>query len=176
VAKVQNPFQDRFSQWAERVERSLIRFVILLSIVVVVSQGLLSHEKLRLFLSYPDQLEGTAFKEEAKTAFSPAASEKPAGEKQSREGLLAITCVTGPRYPQVKILINGKVAGDLGRGSIALPVREGDLVEIDGTGYQAVLTFRLTGVSDNISEPRVGTEVVTHQSIERLGRVTLRKP
>ncbi|MCL5040590.1 MAG: hypothetical protein M1299_12360 [Firmicutes bacterium] len=171
MARVQDPYQDRFSRWAERAERSLIRFVIILAVVVVVSQGLLTNEKLRLFLSYPDQLEGIALKDGSTNVFAPRPSGNSKGRDSEKQASLNILCVTGPSFPKAMILVNGVVAGDFSRGSVRIPVRNGDLVEIDGSHYPELLTFRLTAAGDSVLEPRVGREIITRQSIEILGRV-----
>lgn len=69
------------------------------------------------------------------------------------------------------LLVNGRELAAFRERELVAPVKDGDLIEIDGTAYAGAVTFRIVGASANISSPRVGDQVTTRGSIEQFARV-----
>lgn len=153
--------QERFFKLAERVERFLLRLVVLSLVALVGVQSLLAYGPFRPYLSYVDRLEGLEGQ--------PVMLKSNGGGSGGWD--LTITLVSQPRAPRALLLLNGKEAASFERAEVTLKVKEGDLVEVDGTLYRNPLQFRVTATAHEILEPAAGLEVVTRRSVELVGRI-----
>jgi len=158
---VRSDAQEWFFNLAERVERALLRLVVLSLVALVGVQALLSYGPARSYLSYVERLEGLEVQ--------PVVLKSNGGGAEGWD--LTITLVSQPRAPRAVILLNGKEAATFERAEVTLKVKPGDLVELDGTLYRNPLQFRVTATAPEISEPAAGLEVVTRRSVELVGRV-----
>lgn len=153
--------QEWFFTLAERLERVLLRLVVLSLVALVGAQALLSYGPARSYLSYVERLEGLEV--------------RPVVLKSNGGGTggwkLTITLVSQPRAPRAVILLNGKEAATFAGPEVTLQVKPGDLLEVDGTLYRNPLQFRVTATAPEMSEPATGLEIVTSRSVELVGRV-----
>ncbi|MEX2355427.1 MAG: hypothetical protein WD535_00190 [Thermaerobacterales bacterium] len=156
---------------AEQVERFLLRILILCLLLLLVSQSLLGYDATRLFVSYVDRLEGVTYDPAAPALVrdtSGASFMSPAGEDVQT---ISIALINRPRAPHAFLIINGVAAAEFTDGQIAVEVRPGDRLEIDGGNVAEELIFRVIDTSPGISEPRDGTELTVTSARVSLGVV-----
>ncbi len=146
---------------ASRLERILVRLVVISLVLLVTVQALLTEDDTRVFLSYTDRLEGVRWAPDESPQDDPVPS-------------LEIEVSNGPSAPWAKVLVDGKEVASFRKKIIRVPVQDGQLVEIDGTRWRRLTKFRVRWVHPNMVEPRVGTEVITQGTIQTVGRVHLR--
>lgn len=81
---------------------------------------------------------------------------------------LKVMSVTRRSIPGAKLLVDGKVVGDFRTGWIALDVKPGQVLAVDGAAYPDPLVFRVVEVS-GLAAPVLGASVKTQGDRQRLG-------
>ncbi|MEW6724826.1 MAG: hypothetical protein AB1331_07930 [Bacillota bacterium] len=145
----------------ERVEQALRRAVVLGLVLLAVSQWMLANDQARILLSYLDRGEAWTL---------PALTGLAAGSRQP-ELWLTIEVVGRSSARKAEVLVNGVGASRFQTNRVRFRVKRGDLIEVDCTGYQDRLSFRVTGVSSGITHPVLGQEVTSENGIARFGLV-----
>lgn len=166
-------FQERFLSLGDRVERTLVRLVIGLALLVFLAQAALARPDLRRWLSFVDRLEGVSLATYSTGLAGPPAAAVPStalGLKAVPGSSLTLSLVGRKGASWATVLVNGDAAGSLATGSLTCAVRAGDLVEIDPGQRGVALTVKVTG-SRGISYPTVGQVITAQNTIARLGRV-----
>ena len=152
------------------VERYIIRIVVLSIIALVIVQGLLTHEPLRLYLSWSERLEGQIIE-------YPVAANletEPSNSPLLSEARIVLVIDKYSALPQASVLVNGIKHAVFADNRIELDLSAGDVVEIDSTHYNLPIYYIIEYVSDNISFPAAGSVYTGNQSIVMLGKVTLK--
>ena len=156
-----------------RVERYLMRLVIVSLIMVVVAQGLMTDDSMRFYMSWSERMEGQNL-----PAPVIAANEKssPAANTDIKlpEVLLTIELSQQPSAPQAKILINGQARYRFSRQQVSMRVKAGDTVEIDTSDCQVPLDFRIASGSSNLAYPNRGQVFSSNQSIVMIGKIIVK--
>ncbi len=159
-------FEDGFERFVRRVERVLLRLVILSLVLLVGGQVLLADPDMAVFLSTVDRLEGRL------VLGQPEEAAAPAGAVQARIlGTVTVMVVDRPSAPEAVLLLNGERVGDFAEGLVTVEVRAGDELAVQlPEGYQRT-RFRVVGVTGMVAMPRPGREAVGSSGILPLGRV-----
>lgn len=164
-----------FDRWLQRfvskIEKILFRGALVFVVLLFVVQALMTEESIRRYLSTTDYLEGKPLSENIQEAFSKNLIE----EEKFSEAAKAYAVVLEAVHPagseqELFILLNGKVAGELGDIPLTLPVTPGDMLEVVGTvtgGTPAII--RIKEVHGGLSEPLPGYEIHTFGERELLG-------
>lgn len=156
-------FQDRHSTLADRVERFLMRCVILGLVALAVSQGLQLNRFTRLVA-----LEGVPVHEVTDWARSLSGEAVRADSAPALS--IKITSVTRRTVPGVRLLVDGKSVGDFATGSVSVALRPGQVLTIDGSRASEPLTFRVVEVT-GLESPALGSSVTTRGDRQSLGAV-----
>lgn len=138
------------------VERVLFSLFILTFFIMVIAQTVLVTPSLRTFFSVDDQNEGT-----------------PLGLEEFlyKEGELGLELVGMDSNTELKILVNGNEVAVFTEKILYIPVRDGDVVEIDGNALQQQEEVRILSKSDNITTSCVGKSVRLEKGIRKLVKV-----
>lgn len=160
-------FQDQHGTFADRIERMLMRCVILGLVALALSQGLQLNRFTRLAA-----LEGVPVHEVTDWSRSPASEGDQAtarGRATSAGALtLKVVSVTRRSAPGVRLLVDGKPAGDFAAGSVSVAVKPGQVLSVDGSEAAEPLTFRVVEVA-GLASPELGTAVTTRGDRQNLG-------
>lgn len=160
-------FQDQHGTFSDRVERVLMRCVILGLVALALSQGLHLNRFTRLAA-----LEGVPVHEVTDWSRSLAGKgpRETAAQQPSGAGALTlrVTSVTRRSAPGVRLLVDGKPAGDFANGSVTVGVKPGQVLSIDGSRMNEPLTFRVVEVA-GLASPTLGASVTTRGDRQNLG-------
>ena len=73
--------------------------------------------------------------------------------------------------PLARVLVNGEPRGEFRDRYVTVYVREGDILEVDGTRYKRPLEIEILDVSDEVVTPAAGTKIRIEGSINNIGRI-----
>jgi hypothetical protein len=75
--------------------------------------------------------------------------------------------------PLARVLVNGESRGEFRDRYVTVFVREGDIIEVDGSRYSRPLDIEVLDVSKGVLVPSAGEHLRVEGSITSLGRVRL---
>lgn len=152
-------FRERYNEASDRLERATVRTLAVLAVLLVVAQ-------IFLVARGVSDLAGP-LSELARTVRAGAAGESG----QLPESYVIVRLLDHRSAWRAYLLVNGREIGSFRERELVAPVKDGDLVEVDGTAYAGAVTFRIVGASADINAPRVGDQITTRGSIEQFARV-----
>jgi len=158
-------FQDRHRSFSDKVERLLLQVVILGLVALVLVQTLQLNRFTRLIA-----LEGVTVAEVTDWSRALGDSRVQMASGRATTLSLKVMVITRRSVPQARLLVDGQPAGDFGEGAVALQVRPGQILTIDGAAVAEPLLFRVTEVS-GLAAPALGATVTTRGNQVRLGVV-----
>jgi len=89
-----------------------------------------------------------------------------------QEGILELR-IEGKENPDIKVLINGEEAGAFEKTYVALMVKNGDIIEIDGNYLDNPVSVTVVSKSGNIASDVLNKSYVIGSGIKRLFRVQI---
>lgn len=138
---------------------------------VVLTQGFMTREPFRLYLSWGERLEGQLFE-------YPAVAERPdptpPAKVESPDAVLTIVIEEYSALPKAVILVNNKERTRFENREVRLEVMAGDTIEIDSTSYDFPINYRINSVSDNLSFPEKDSVYTANHSIVMIGKVIVK--
>lgn len=161
-------FQETYRSLSDRVERFLMQMVILGLVALALVQTLHTNTTARRMLSVVEGLEGIPWNQVA--AWNGETPQTIAVSAAADPLLVTVVSITRREAPDVRLLVDGKVAGTFASGSVTATVRSGQTVAVDGTATPQALTFRVVG-PPSLAKPALGASVVTHGTVQSLGIV-----
>lgn len=163
----------------DKIEKYLVRGVILGLICLVVVQALLTRDPLRFYLSWGERMEGQKLEypvgtlgEEEETLRGKQSNNKE--EVVSPWGQLTLSLQDYSSLAKVRVLVNNEEVADFTNREIELKVMAGDVIEIDSTYYNFPIEFRITKVSPNLSAPSVNQSFTSNQGLIMVGKVIVK--
>jgi hypothetical protein len=138
------------------VERVLFSLFILTFFIMVIAQTVLVTPSLRTFFSADEQNEGTPLELE---------------EFLYKEGKIELELIGTDSNNDLKVLVNGDEVAAFADKNLFIPVRDGDVVEIDGSALQQQEEVRIISKSENISTSCVGKSIRIENGIRKLVKV-----
>ncbi len=159
-------------KFADLVEKYLIRSIVLSLVLLVLVQGIMTKDPLRLYLSWGERLEGQIIEYPVNTVDPEKEETNPAVE--SPYALMTITVDKYSSLPKAKIMVNGQEKMDFSQNEIQLKIMAGDVVEIDSTSYNFPVEYNITKISDNLSFPERGTAYTANGTIVMIGKIIVK--
>jgi len=140
------------------IERFLFLAFICTFITLVIVQVALMSPSIRTFLNVSNDYEG-----------------RPLGLEEFlyKEGEIAIGLVNGDSNPGLKVLINGDEVSQFDEKIINLKVKDGDVIEIDGSAVRGEAETEIVSKSDNIDVDCLGKTVKVQSNIKKLVKVII---
>lgn len=162
----------------EKVELAVKYIILLGCLTLFCVQLVLTRTSAREYLSFVDRLEGSRVPgEEMLYATAPveiteqAVMTRPGAEQSGESRLLAISPVEPVAQGKAIVRINGDKAHVFGLGDLVFGVRDGDVVEIDGSQLQQVVHFRVSIPHNDVEYPTHGFITETKGNKVMLGEV-----
>lgn len=146
--------------WGERLERALIRLVVATAALAMIVQAFLAHNPMEQPVTPVASLERTQ-----------PYLKNSAGVLQTPVVTLQLKNFSS--LPLAKVLINGEPRGEFRDRYVTVFVREGDVLEIDGTRYNRPLDIEVLDVSREVIMPVAGARITVEGSVSPLGKVRL---
>ncbi|MEQ8200851.1 MAG: hypothetical protein ABRQ24_05455 [Syntrophomonadaceae bacterium] len=157
----------------DRVEKGLIRFVIIGIVIMVVVQGFMSVDPIRLYLSWGERMEGENIR--LPVAATKTETDDPDVEEAvSPQARLALEISHFSSLPRARILVNGSERTSFNGKQVNLAVQAGDTVEIDATAYNFPIEFSVTAVSSNLVFPEKNLKYTANQTMVMIGKVIVK--
>jgi len=140
-------------------ERMLFMLFILTFSVLIIVQAALMNPSVKTSLSMNDELEG-----------------KPLGieEVLYNEGTIRLCLLNNESNSGVKVLINGEEAGRFSENTLDITVKDGDVVEIDGSNSLEEFEVAVLPVSDNISAECVNLKTTVRSNVVKVTRIRIK--
>ncbi|HHW00381.1 MAG TPA: hypothetical protein GXX36_12610 [Clostridiaceae bacterium] len=140
------------------IEKILFVSVLVTFILLIVVQGALLDPAVRTFLAIDEQYEGTPLAEE---------------EFLYNEGVLYLRTADLKEHRNVKVLVNGDEVARFDEARLQITVRNGDVIEIDGTDAHGTVEVVVESGSENISQNCLNARVKVTSEVKKLVRVKL---
>jgi len=154
----------------DRLERYLIRFIMLSLIAVVVVQGLMTNDSYRLFLSWSERMEGQEISYPANMLQGD--TNKLAAQSPHARVVIAIESFSS--LPLARLLVNGQEKQSFEQKEISVPVKGGDKLEIDSSSYNFPVKYRVKEVSSNVGFPEADSCYTANQGVVMIGNVIVK--
>ncbi len=158
-------FEQWFRERTSRFEVFLIRAALFFLVLLLLSQLVQTIPRARELLCLVERREGRPYAPE--TAKTPALAPVPGGEHY-----LVLKINGGKVETLVEVLVDGRpVARFNPERAVRIPVRDGELVEIDGELPESEIEVEVSAVSKGIVWPERGRKVVFNGILTALGQV-----
>ncbi len=159
----------------DKVEKYIIRIIVLSLLVIVVVQGMMTHDPLRLYLSWSERMEGQVV--EYPVAGDAKTVNKDEPEKLnviSPEAHLILGIEEFSSLPRSIVLVNGREKTRFNDKEVKLLLKAADVVEIDSRAYNFPVTYYIKNSSDNLAFPEKETLYTANQSIVMIGKIIVK--
>lgn len=156
----------------DKIEKTLIRIIVLGTIALVVVQGVMVNEPARLYLSWAERMEGQLL--EYPVAGGHENENQESVAINSPQAVLTLSMEQFSSLPQAKILINNQEWSGFDQREMEIPLMAGDIIEIDCTAYNFPIDFTIKAVSDNMAWPESGKTYSANRSIVMVGKVIVK--
>lgn len=167
-------------KYVNLVEKYLIRTIIVFLVAMVVIQGLMTRDDLRLYLSLGERLEGQYLGQPAlnkNQEAAPSVQNDQPGENVARESPQAQLTIAIERFsslPRAVILINHHPYREFTDKEMRLELAAGDIVEIDTTFYSFPVSFLVKETSSNVAYPEKNQTYQANQGIIMVGKIIVK--
>ena len=158
----------------DRVEKGLIRFVVIGMVIMVVVQGFMSVDPIRLYLSWGERMEGEQVQLPAAATKTEPADPDVEEAVVSPQARLVLEITHFSSLPRARILVNGAERATFNGKRVSLPVQAGDTVEIDSTAYNFPIEFSVAAASANLVFPEKSQKYTANQTVVMVGKVVVK--
>jgi len=148
-----------FQEWWSRVNNMLYRILAVLFAIFLTAQIILLNQTLKTFISRTDKLEGRSIAD---------------SQLFIKKGELEISADNYSVLKPLVFYINGESVGTSEGKSIKLQVKENDVIEVGGAGYEDTMVLKVTGVSGDIIVPEPGKLIYVNNNLVMIDRVRLK--
>lgn len=162
------------------VEKYLIRIIVIFLTALVVVQGLMTRDDLRLYLSLGERLEGQYIGQPALNESQepePSVPNDNSAQKAVRESPRAQLTISIERFsslPRAVILVNHHPYREFTEKEMRLELAAGDVVEIDTTFYSFPVSFLIKDTSSNVAYPEKNQVYQANQGIVMVGKIIVK--
>lgn len=139
-------------------ERVLFISFIVTFVIMVFVQAALTSPSIRASLSISDELEGT-----------PLAME----EYLYSKGEIVLQLINSKKNESLKILVNGEEVGSFLQKNVKIKVKNGDVIEIDGSSVNEDMEIAIISKSDNIITECIGKRILVNSNIKKIVKVKI---
>ncbi len=160
-------------KFIEKVEKHLIRTIALAFIALIIVQGLMTHDDMRLYLSWGERLEGQAIDYPVNSEAQDNGIEE-IEDINSPYAMLVLSVDKFSSLPRAVVLVNGKEHASFANNEVKLKLMAGDVVEIDASAYNFPVVFNVEKVSDNLAFPVEDESYVCNHDIVMIGKIVVK--
>lgn len=146
------------------LERGLIRFMVLASVLLVVAQiGFgLARDPVDFYIAMAQKVESPPIEVQPTSGIT---TPELNGNKALAQ-TWTITLKATPAAP-VRVLQNGKLLGTLSRGQLEITPQSGTL-QLDGTAVSQIVRVQVTGRDSKLHEPRLNQSLIVEKNVQNL--------
>ena len=148
-----------FSFNGKKLERILITCFAICVLLLITTQFLMTNPNIRVFLTQEENAEG-AFFEQSEIIYD--------------KGIVSIELVDSASMESAWVLVNGLKVSNFTQKQVSISVKDGDLVEIDGTQVSDNLEVKISSYSSNAILTIDNSNLAINRNIGVLARVKLK--
>lgn len=141
-------------------EKVLFFAFVCVFIALVFVQGLLMNPSLRTFLVRDSGINGRPLAEE---------------EYMYSEGEISVALLESENNENIKLLVNGDEIAAFSQNLITLTVKDGDVIEVDGSLADIETEVEIISATENISGIEVGKKIKVNSNIEEISRISIKE-
>lgn len=144
----------------QRVERGVIRTLILASVLLLLAQmGLgLAKDPVDFYISVAQKIESPSLD------IAPVSS--AVSPDNTSQKTWKVTLKASPAAP-IRVVQNGRVLGTLTRGELEVPVQAGTL-QLDGTNVSQIIRVQVIKKDSQLQDPRLNQSLIIEHNIQNL--------
>ena len=150
------------------IEKLLFSTVVLTLTGMAIAQILLTDESWRNYLNFASRLESQKI-----VINNFPQTEVPASASIQNLGSVTLELQRYEMLPHAYVLVNGKETKKFLTKTVSVPVRNGDILEIDGTYYKKPFDVIIKEATDNIQNPKKNKKITVNQDITLVSEVKL---
>lgn len=157
------------------IEKYLIRLIVMGFIVLVMVQGMMTNDPMRLYLSWGERMEGQSI--EFPVSTGEIAEDEDTGKGMQVNSPYAVLVLKVDKFsslPHAIILVNGEEIRNFKDNEVELKLIAGDVVEIDSTYYNFPVNYRVVNISDNLAYPQKDQVFTCNQGIAMIGKIIVK--
>lgn len=159
-------------KFVSRMEKYLIRLVVLSLVVMVVVQAMMTQDQYRLFLSWGEKMEGESINYPVSAA--QGTIPEPSANINSPHADMTIAIDEFSSLPRATVLVNGNKSTTFVNQEVHLQVMAGDTVEIDSRYYNFPVNYKIINTSPNLAFPDKGSVYTGNQGIVMIGKIIVK--
>lgn len=150
----------------QKVEKGIIRILILASVLLVLAQmGLgLAKDPVDFYISVAQKVEAPAM--DIAPVSSTLSPEINNNQDNTSIKTYKLTLKASPAAP-VRVIQNGRVLGSMIRGELEVPVQAGTL-QLDGTNVSQIVRIQVTNKDSQLHDPRLNQSLVVEHNVQNL--------
>ena len=141
-------------------EKILFFTFLCLFVAIVFIQGILLNPDLRSYLLKDEGVNG-----------------RPLGSEEYlyEEGEISIALLASESNEEIKLLVNGDEFAVFNENLITIPVKDGDVIEVDASSIDHEAELEIISASENIAGVEVGKKIKVHSNIEEITRISIKE-
>lgn len=155
------------------VEKYLIRCIVLGLVALVIVQGLMTKDSMRLYLSWGERMEGQNIKLPVSTD-NTEKDQHTVRETNSPHAEITLSVNHFSSLPNSIIIVNGLEKARFTTKEITLELMAGDIIEIDSSYYNNPIEYKIAHISDNISYPEEQMVYTANKAIVMIGKIIVK--
>jgi len=138
------------------MERALLIAFIAVFAVLIAAQAALTDSSVRIALNADDSLEG-----------------RPLGPEEYlyNEGEIVLKLIDGECGGEIKVLLNGTEASSFAEREVSLRVKDGDVIEIDGSLTPHGISVKTVSGSGGVSRDCIGKSITVNSNTKALVKI-----
>lgn len=140
-------------------EKILFTIFTITFVLMVIVQTALLNQDVRILLDVDAGLEGTPLEAE---------------EYLYKDGIVVLKLLSQDTCPDLKILVNGTEIARFDENELIITVRDGDVIEADGSRVPDSLEVGIKSTSSNISLDSIYREFKVDSSVKKLARIRIK--
>lgn len=156
------------------IEKYLIRFIVIGFVVLVIAQGIMTNDPMRLYMSWGERMEGQSIEFPVSTGEIDTEQDNSSMQVNSPYAVLVLSIEKFSSLPNAVILVNGKEVQRFTDKEVRLKLIAGDVVEIDSSRYNFPVEYKVTNVSNNLAFPERGQVFTGNQGMVMIGQIIVK--
>lgn len=148
-----------FNGWWDRINGMISKGLVLLFTALIIAQLLLLNQTVKTFISRTDKLEGISIAD---------------SQLFIKKGEMELSLENGSSLSTLAFYINGDKTAAASGKSVKLQVKDSDIIEVSGAGYDDLAILKVTSVSDNVIVPELGKLIYVNNNLVMIDRVRLK--
>lgn len=158
-----------------RIEMVLLRLVVLVFVVFFISQVFMTQNPLERIVTVFEGFDGIGFHNDANVPALEGETNASTDEIANQQGEITLALVNYSSLQKAKVLVNGKSVGTFLNKYVLVNVKEGDILEIDGTFYNHPIKVEVYETEPAVKGLKEGQKFTVKKEILTLTEINFKQ-